>query len=373
MTVTSLKRPLAGYLIVQTALVLVVLGVAHGTRQSLVAWVGLDIPLPLVSIGLVLSTQLPVAILFARYEARALTRSEAWVLGLTFVGFTVAAEGGLQFMLGQWWVTLAARNGLLGTDANNALVFGTCITLMAVLLVSFCVGALFQLAVRNNLNRQRSRVFYRPAPRLPLQIATRGLCILSAGLAGMGVACLSLTGWSTAHILSVAVLFSGAVYTGLPRQQPGGAISWSRLWIEVQPIIMAGLFAWGGTRAMGFAATAAGSDLPAWMLWFGPQISAVVLADISQLVLAAATTNVVVIWLFAALFRPLLLRGMRASRPDSRRPRRPNRAATLSEHDPMARDVAVGLLQNGRDLVAIHSEGPVSRRPVYTCAPGTTA
>lgn len=374
MSTDTLNKPLASYLIVQSALVLIVLAATQIVHPMVEQALGMQVPVLALSIFLVLLTQLPVAIMFAHFETRNLTKGEAWILGLTFVGFTVAAESGLQAVLGMWWPKVAARNGLESVAAQETLVFGVCLMLMLMMIMSFLVGALFQLAVRNNLQGGPRKTIYRPQAKQRARFLQRALCAGSAGLAGIGIAWATIAGWTLPQVFALVVLVLGALYAAVPRARNGEDVIWHKLWLETQPVVLTGLMTWAVT-AFGMRYLIAAGSAAGMIAAFAPD-----LANVSQADLTAVTTqlsgifllltcaNVVVVWLFIAFLKPTLIKSRRpqkASAPTfERKPMaerlRPDLVPTdtgLPKHE------AIAMVRTARELLAERDAMPRSTRP----------
>lgn len=369
---TELNRPLSSYLIVQSALVLVVLAASHVLHGLLSETAGLEVSRLAVSIFLVLLTQLPVAILFAHNEARNLTQGEGWILGMTFVGFTIGAESGLQMLIARWWPIVARRNGLGPEMAQDAIVFGVCITLMVFLLLSFFASALFRLSVRNNLAASRrsdqfqSRKLSKSAKVMLVQ---RAVCVASAGLGGVGVAWAVLTGWTLAYALALVVLALGIVYGALPRVLSGRRLVWGKLWREALPIVLTGAMTWSCTT-LGMGILLRGGLMPELISAFFPGLSSVataslveIAAQMSGVFLGVLCANVAVIWCALLVLRPLLSR-VRSSRP-VQKPIIENAEPTLFDGGDaltvIPREEAMEMMRMARDLMKDFK--PVTRRP----------
>lgn len=313
MDLQPLNRPLASYLVVQSSLVLVALAASHLLHAEIVARTGVEVSRLSLGIVLVLLTQLPVAAMYARNETRNLTSEEGWILGTSFVAFTVLAESSFQAVVLNFWPVIAERHGLGPHAAQDALVFVVCMSLMTFLMCSAIVSLLFRLAVRNNLCGGARGKLKRPERRRKLRILERALCVLSAGLAGIGFAWVADFGWTMAYGMASAVLVFGAFYAALPRARTGGSIRWEGLTREILPLTL--------TCAMTYATTLAGIKVLAASGSGGNELVAAflpALAGVDSVTLAAVATqmsgvllgllcaNVVVIWMFVALIRPIL-------------------------------------------------------------------
>lgn len=371
MTSTMLNRPLAHYVIVQASLVLLAAASAHPVN-GLVQSAGMTISPLLVALILALLTQLPVAMMYARSEMRNLTSGEGWLLASTFVGFTVLSQSSLQMLLAQAWPIVARQQGLGPQAAQDALVFGVCATLLVFLAVSFVVSALFRLSVRKNLlgqRRSRMRRFGRPRRVFRARLLRRAVCVLSAGLAGIGIAWGLAFGWTLAHTHATAVLSLGILYTSLPRVTPGGAVRWTEVWSSTLPAMLSAVMTFSITASATRVLVGGGRVIDMLAPAMGTADAAAVgsaTAQVSGALLMLLCVNVVVVWSFAAIVGPVL-QARQTPRPVAT-PVLPPKTGDFADHPGLAgtklpREDAIELIRAAREMLLEQQQAAQRRTP----------
>lgn len=372
----TLNRPLASYVVVQSALVMVILAASHAGHPALVERYGLGLTQLQLSLLMVPLAQLPVAAMFVRREIRNLTSSEGWVLGGAFVGFTLLAEGSLQVLVNQIWPALAARQGLGADAATEALVFGVSLVLLGFIVLSFLAGAIFRLAVRNNLHLRpyyRNGRLTRPKALQSKLFLYRALGAMSAGLAGIGIGFAMGFGWTAALASATVVVVAGSLFAAVPRVRRHGQVTWQALWLELLPVGLTGLLSWAVTGA-GVRFLRAGGPAEEIFGAVAPNLVATdlsglgtVSAQLSGILLILLCANVVIVWAFVAYVYPLL----RKSQPE--RPLGESKARR--RHEPFAnmpgfsgshltRDEAMAMIRTAREIMAERQSVTRTVRPV---------
>ncbi|WP_069299177.1 hypothetical protein [Neptunicoccus sediminis] len=147
------NRPFYSYIITQSALVLIVLAASYLLTFLAFEHFGLHIDCILLSFGLILVTQLPVAAIYARTEGQEVDGNRGWTLAFVFVGVTLIGEAALQLASGHLLETWARFNGVAGAVQFDTLVTALCGVLAAVLLCVTVSKIIFRLAVTCHLRR----------------------------------------------------------------------------------------------------------------------------------------------------------------------------------------------------------------------------
>lgn len=373
-TPNTLNRPLASYIVVQSALVLLILAASHAGHGALQAQYGLALSQLQLSLLMVPLAQMPVAAMFVRREIRNLSSGEALLLGGAFVGFTLLAESGLQVLVNTLWPALAARNGLSAGAATEALVFGVCLVLLSFIVLSFVAGCVFRLAVRNNLHLRpvyHNGRLERPTALQRRLVLQRAIGIVSAALAGIGIAWAMGFGWSPAFLASVAVVGFGSLCGAIPRVRRHGAVTWQALWLEVLPAALTGLMTWAVTGA-GVRFLRAGGPAEDLIGVVAPTLAphdltglGVVSAQLSGLLLLLLCANVLIVWAFVAFVYPLL-RAKQPPRPTvqpSRRSLAPFETLPGFSRAHLTRDEAMAMIRTAREVLADHQPLTRTMRP----------
>ncbi|PLS20508.1 hypothetical protein [Neptunicoccus cionae] len=151
------NRPFYSYVLTQSALVLIVLAASYLLTFLAYEHFGLQIDRLLLSFGLVLVTQLPVAAMYARSEGQEVDGNRGWALAFIFVAVTFAGEAALQLASGHLLDTWEQFNGLAASARFDTLVTAVCGLLAAVLLFVTFSKIVFRLAVACHL-RQYAKI-----------------------------------------------------------------------------------------------------------------------------------------------------------------------------------------------------------------------
>ncbi|GGA10735.1 hypothetical protein [Neptunicoccus cionae] len=146
-------RPFYSYVITQSALVLIVLTASYLLTFLAFEHFGLHIDRILMSFGLILMTQLPVAAMYARTEEQEVDGNRGWLLAFVFVSVTFMGEAALQLASGHLLETWEKFNGLAAAARFDTLVTAVCGVLAAVLLCVTFSKIVFRLAVTCHLRQ----------------------------------------------------------------------------------------------------------------------------------------------------------------------------------------------------------------------------
>ncbi len=343
-----LNRPFVSYVLTQSMLVLIVMAASYLITDLLRDAASISLNRFWVSMSLVLLAQMPVAILYARFETRKLTAVEGWALSIVFVGMTLAFEMVLQSLAGQTLVHLLPSD-VLKTESvfRYAPVFiGGFI--VGVLLAACLVNLLFRYAVRNNLgaseggvkgglldvvpgvNPARSRLFRPAAKRDYAELYRREL--IGANVAIFGLS-LMVFGPAFMHLLKLSLPLSMVfsivcVANRMARVERSAQLSERCLNVAMQmlPMTVASVILLALSTLYANFVNQHGGDIGvvAYFTWlfaghgFGLSDQTQVAAYIGVLFAICLAGNTLLLVLFAKLIRPLVTKGMRVARAKRR-------------------------------------------------------
>ncbi len=343
-----LNRNFSTYVRTQSALVLVVLAASHILTGLLTSYTGMKISQMGVSFALVGLAQLPLAIMYARSEARTLTSREGWILAFIFVVLSVVVEFGLQLIAGQTWTSLSPVFSLFASGQLNLVVTGACGFFLGIIVAAFVFKTLFQLSIRNNLRddehpneegwlTQIPGVVEKSANQSLSAYRAKGdhtktfrhmLFAANAGVIGLG---LIVLGSNLSEILMLSIplsVFFGVVCIANKMAKTNSSDSLvKRSWVascKILPLTVTAFMLMGLSKVYSthVAAKSQGFDLLApvssEMAAIPPTAMFVSIACVAAFFALCLAANAALLTLFSRLIQPLVQHPRAASRPQVR-------------------------------------------------------